>query len=67
MNQVKSERVRAGMNQDDLAEKMGVSRFTVGNWENGATVRSDHLIRMTEIFGCSADYLLGLSEERGVR
>lgn len=31
-------RVAAGLTQDDLARKMGVSRSSVTNWERGKTV-----------------------------
>ena len=28
-------RVNAGMTQEDVAKQMGVSKFTIMNWENG--------------------------------
>lgn len=67
MNPIASERVRVGLNQDELAEKLGLkSRATVASYENGGEIPASKLVSMTRIFGCSADYLLGLTENRKV-
>lgn len=64
-NNIASERVRLGLSQEGLAEKLGVSRDSVKDWESGETaIRSTVLIRMADLFGCSLDYLLARSEER---
>jgi len=34
MNELKGGRARLGINQDQLADKMNVTRTTVSNWEN---------------------------------
>lgn len=39
-------RVNAGKTQQDIAEKMNVSRMTVANWENGKTKMSEANVRM---------------------
>lgn len=45
--------------QEQLAELLGVSRQAVGKWESGLTYpETEKLIRMSELFGCSLDYLL---------
>lgn len=64
-NCIASERIRRGMNQDDLAEKMGVSRWNVVQWEK----RPDEipyrtLVSLSELFGCSPEYLVSLTDER---
>lgn len=67
-NNIASERVRIGWSQDDLAEKLEVSRDTVKKWELGETpIKSSMLVAMSDRFGCSIDYLLGRCEERLLR
>ena len=39
-------RVNAGLSQQDIADKMGVSRITVGNWESGKVKIKEAEIRM---------------------
>jgi transcriptional regulator with XRE-family HTH domain len=63
---IKSERAQAGLSQEELSEKLGVSRITVSNWENGrGIIPASSISKMaTEIFGCTTDWLLGLTDER---
>lgn len=62
---IASERALLGLNQDGLAKMIGVSQATVSSWELGKSEPGSESIRkMTQIFGCSADYLLGLSANR---
>lgn len=45
--------------QEQLAEILGVSRQAISKWESDAAYpETDKLIRMSEIFDCSLDYLL---------
>ncbi len=39
-------RVNAGLSQQDIADKMGVSRITVGNWESGKVKIKEAEMRM---------------------
>ena len=51
-------RKEARMSQEELAEKVGVSRQTVAKWENGTTVPDIYAcMAMSEIFGISLDGL----------
>ncbi len=64
-NNIASERTKLGLSQEALANKLGVSRDSVKDWESGETaIRSTVLIRMADLFGCSLDYLMCRSEER---
>lgn len=55
-------RERADITQDELSKRLGVDRSTVAKWETGKSFpRPGLLIRLTEIFGCTADELLGIS------
>lgn len=56
---IEAERARHGLNAEDLAKKLGVSRKTLYNWTNSGNIPSSALIRMADIFQCSIDYLLG--------
>lgn len=65
MNNIASERIRIGITQKELAKKLDRSLTTVSRWEQGRSVpTASELIGMYELFGCSVDYLLGLSDER---
>jgi len=45
--------------QEELAEKLGVSRQAVSKWEGGNSIPDlDKVIRMSKLFGVSTDYLL---------
>ena len=52
-------RKRCGMSQDELAELINVSRQSVSKWEGALSVPDlDKILKMSEIFGVSTDYLL---------
>lgn len=47
-----------GMSQEDLAEKLQVSRQAVSRWESGATWPDvPNLIQLSDLFGVTTDYL----------
>ncbi len=63
---IRSYRKKSNMSQDELAEKLGVSRQSVSLWENGQTQPTvDNIIAMTKIFNISFDMLLDGSVEEG--
>ena len=52
-------RQRAGMSQDVLAERMGVSRQAVSRWERDETMPDpDKIVVLADLFGVTTDYLL---------
>ena len=58
-NQIKRLRSEKGLSQDDLAEKIFVSRQTVSNWENEKTYPDiKSLILLSEVFETSLDALI---------
>ena len=49
----------SGMSQEELAEKLGVSRQAVSKWESGASDPSTaNLIAIAELYGVSAEEIL---------
>lgn len=52
-------RKQNGWSQDDLAEKLSVSRQSVSKWESAQSVPDiQRIIQLSEIFGVTTDYLL---------
>lgn len=63
--EIKELRKRQGMTQKELAEKMQVSFQAVSKWENGVNMPDiTHIPRLIDIFGVSADELLGLQPRK---
>ena len=59
---IKELRIACGMNQVDLANRLGVSKQSVSNWENDNIQPSiDMLVKLSHVFSVSTDYLLGES------
>ena len=57
---IKQLRIGRGLSQVDLAEKLGVSKQSVSNWENDNIQPSiEMLVKISHIFSVSTDYLLG--------
>lgn len=67
MNRIKSERAQLGITQYELARMLTVDNTTLCSWEKGKTSpNATQITKMAdEIFGCSTDWLLGLSDTRG--
>ncbi len=57
---LKSLRQEKDMLQQDLAEKLHVSKSTISGWEVGRNQPNyDTLIELSILFGVSVDYLIG--------
>lgn len=53
-----------GMSQDELAEKLDVSRQSVSKWESGKSLpETDKVLALSKLFNVSADFLLDDEEE----
>ena len=62
-------RKKNGWTQEELAERMNVSRQAVSKWESGQTVPDlDKILQLSRLFGVSTDYLLKdeIEEEEAV-
>lgn len=57
-------RKSSGWSQEELAERLGISRQSVSKWETGESMPDiDKIIRMSELWNVSTDYLLKDSSE----
>lgn len=63
MKRLKSLRQKHGLTQAELGEKLGVNQNTVSNWESGKrNADFPNLSKLAEIFNCTTDYLLEVSD-----
>ena len=68
MNQIKELRLRNNWRQEDLAQKLSTKRQTVARYESGERgLDVETILRLCEIFNCTADYLLGRSSTGGIK
>ena len=64
-NSIKKLREERGMTQDELAEKLNVTRQAVSNWETGKTQPDiETLTRLAEIFDVSVERIIYGSERK---
>ena len=62
---LKELRTRAGMSQEKLSEKVGVSRQAITKWETDKGAPDmDNLMALSDLFGVSVDELLGREARR---
>ena len=68
MNRIKEFRQLIGMKQQELADILSVKQTTVSGWEVGRREPDfESLKRMSDIFDCSIDELLGQKEKPVVK
>ena len=64
---IKELRLSLGLNQPQLAQKLGVSKQCISNWENGYIQPSiDMLVKLAELFSVGTDYILELNDKRTI-
>lgn len=63
-NRLLQHRKSSGLSQEELAEKIGVSRQAVSKWERAeASPDTDNLITLARVYGVSLDELLNVKTE----
>lgn len=64
---IKDLRRSLDMSQSELGIKIGVGKTTVSNWETGySSPDPDSLVKLSNIFNCTTDYLLGRTDDKNV-
>lgn len=67
MNRIKQLRKEFGFTQQDLASKLNCSKSIIGLYENELRKPSmEILLKLSRIFDCNIDYLLGVSDVRSI-
>lgn len=62
---MRAERARARLTTAQVAEAVGVHKNAYQRWERGeAEPTASNLLKLSELFGCTPDYLLGLTDDR---
>lgn len=55
---IEAERMKKGFSKSALADLLGVTVRTYLNWQKNGNIPSSKLIALSDIFGCSVDFLL---------
>lgn len=64
-NNLKKIRQENQITQEELAKKINTSRSNIANYENDKNMPSIEILnKLSEIFNCSTDYLLGKTDVR---
>ena len=67
MNRIRELRKSKGITQIRLSIELGVTQETISAYENGRHYPTvENLIKMSEIFGVSCDYILGISDVKTI-
>lgn len=62
---IRKERRAAELTIEQVADLVGVHPNTVRGWEKGEyEPTGKNLVQLSTLFGCAADYLLDLTDER---
>lgn len=65
---LKELRLERNLSQSQVAQAIGTSQRNIGRWENEENEPAAIYIKaLSQFFGVSADYLLGLEDDFGVR
>lgn len=56
---IKKLRIDNKLSQDELADRLNVSRQTISKWENGVSIPDgNNIVELAKVFNVSTDYLL---------
>lgn len=63
-SKIKELRIDKGLTQEELAKELNVSRQAISKWESGVLPDVNNLVKISEYFDCSMDYLISNKEEK---
>lgn len=56
--------IKCGKKPNPVGKEIGVSSGAITKWKNGTIPPAEVLIKISEYFNCSVDYLLGRAEKQ---
>ena len=61
---IKTQRKRTGLTQQELADKLGLQKSAIAKYENGRVqnIKRSTLEKMADILNCSPAFLMGFEE-----
>lgn len=62
---IKELRTKKGLSQAQLAKILNIDRSTVNKYESGQSRPIRYINKLADLFGVSADYILGLDDKNG--
>lgn len=66
-DKIKSLRIADGLTQQELADKLGISKVAISNWElNKGNPNYDTLKKIADIFSVSTDFLLDYNYKHNI-
>ena len=66
MNKIKELRIENNLTQAELGQLIGVNQSAVGKYEREELEPNiDALVKISQIFGCTVDYLIGREDDFG--
>lgn len=67
MNRIKELRNELRLTQQELADKVGISRAVISTYESNINdIPQSNLIKLSRFFGVTIDYLICNSDEEGI-
>lgn len=60
-------REKKRLSQDELAHLVGVSQVTIGNWEQGKSIKHEFIRKLASALEISTDFLLEDTQNTNVR
>lgn len=67
-DKLKEARIEKGISQQETANRIGISRGCYSNYELGSREPPfEIIVKICNVLGISADYLLGLEDEAGTK
>lgn len=62
---IKELRMKKGLSQAQLAKILNIDRTTINKYESGKNKPNRYVGKLADLFGVSADYILGLDDQEG--